>query len=107
MDNRVLDFIKSCIRRRRIYWTYHVNMRLKGRSIKREKIISSVDTYEIIEEYPEDRFLPSYLIYAEYEKEVIHIQIGVDLENDSITIITAYRPSFEKWGKDLKIRRKK
>jgi len=106
MDDRILDFVKSCVRRRRIYWTYHVNMRLKGRSIRREKIISSLETYEIIEEYPEDRCLPSYLIYAEYDKEVIHVQMGIDLENDSVTIITAYKPSFEKWEKDLKTRRK-
>ena len=52
----ILEFIKSCIKRRKIYWTYHVNVRLKGRSISRELVLASVDSYEIIEEYPEDKY---------------------------------------------------
>ncbi|MGR3309294.1 MAG: DUF4258 domain-containing protein [Candidatus Brocadiales bacterium] len=55
MNIDVLEFIKSCIKRRRIRWTHHVNMRLKERFILREAILSSIDTYEIIEEYPKDK----------------------------------------------------
>ena len=105
MDSDILGFIKSCISRRKIRWTYHVNMRLKGRFIPRQAILSSVDTYEIIEEYPKDKYLPSYLIYTEHEKQIIHIQIATDLENDNITIVTTYRPTLDKWEKDFKTRR--
>ena len=105
MNIDTLDFIKSCIKRRRIRWTYHVNMRLKGRFIPREAILSSANSYEIIEEYPEDKYLPSCLIYAKYENQIIHIQIAMDLENDSVTIVTAYKPTLDKWEKDLKTRR--
>jgi hypothetical protein len=45
-------------------WTYHVNMRLQGRFISREEILDSVSEYQIIEEYPADKYLPSYLIYC-------------------------------------------
>ena len=107
MNIDVLGFIKSCIKRERIYWTYHVNMRLEGRFITREAIVSSVDTYEIIEEYPEDKYLPSCLIFAKYLKKAIHIQIALDLQNDTITIITAYKPNSDKWENDFKTRRKK
>jgi len=106
MDGSILGFIKSCVSRRKIHWTYHVNMRLKGRFIPREAILSSVDTYEIIEEYPKDKYLPSYLIYAEYEKQIIHIQIATDLKNDNIAIITIYKPTLDKWEKDFKTRRR-
>ena len=78
-------------------------MRLKGRFIAREAILSSVNTYEIIEEYPKDKYLPSYLIYAKYENQVIHIQIATDLENDNVTVVTAYKPTREK---NLRTRRK-
>ena len=44
-----LDFIRDCVRNRRIYWTYHVNMRLKDRFLDREMILESADAYEIIE----------------------------------------------------------
>lgn len=106
MDIDILEFIKSCIKRRRIHWTYHVNMRLKERFIPREAILSSVDTYKIIEEYPKDKYLPSYLIYAEYENLVIHIQIATDLDNDKVTIVTTYKPTHDKWEEDLKTRRR-
>ena len=106
MNSDILEFVKSCIRRRRIHWTYHVNMRLKGRFIPREAVLSSVGTYEIIEEYPKDKYLPSYLIYAEYKGEIIHIQIATDLKNNSITIVTAYKPTIDKWEEDFRTRRK-
>jgi hypothetical protein len=106
MDIDVLEFIKSCIERRRIRWTYHVNMRLKGRFISRRTILSAVNNYEIIEEYPKDKYLPSYLVYAEYQGLIIHIQIATDIENDSVIIVTAYKPAMDKWEKDFKTRRK-
>ena len=47
--------------------------------------------------------MPSYLIYAKNKKDqIFHIQIAVDMDNDSVTIITAYKPNFEKWDKDFK-----
>ena len=107
MDVDVLTFIKSCVKRRRIRWTYRINMRLKGRFIPREAILSSVDAYEIIEEYPKDKYLPSYLMYAEYQGDVIHILIAADSVNDVVTIITAYRPDREDWERDLRTRRRR
>lgn len=81
-------------------------MRLKRRFISREVVLSSVDSYEIIEEYPEDKYLPSYLIYAKYGEQVFHIQIAIDKENDNIRIVTAYKPTLDKWESDFKTRRK-
>jgi len=106
VDIDILEFTKSCIRCRRIHWTYHVNMRLKRRFILREAVLSSVGTYEIIEEYPKDKYLPSYLIYAEYEGEIIHIQMAADLENNNVTIVTAYKPALDRWEEDFKTRRR-
>lgn len=106
METDILGFIKSCISRRRIRWTYHVNMRLKGRFIPREAILASADSYEIVEQYLKNKYLPSYLLYAEYRGQVIHIQVATEVESDSVTIITAYRPTLDKWEKDFRTRRK-
>ena len=106
MNIEILEFIRFCIKNRRILWTYHVNIRLKERFIPREAVLNSVDTYEIIEEYPEDKYLPSYLIYAEYKGEIIHIQIAADFENNNVRIVTAYRPTLNIWEQDFKSRRK-
>ncbi len=57
-----LRFIQECVRHRRILWTYHVNMRLKGRFITRDSILDALESYEMVEAYPEDKYLPSYLV---------------------------------------------
>jgi hypothetical protein len=100
-----LAFIQRCIRERKIHWTFHVNMRLKGRFISRQKILESVSTFEIIEEYPEDKYLPSYLIYLQHQGTVFHVLFAVDLAGDNIRIVTAYYPNIEEWEEDLKTRR--
>ena len=103
-DN-TLEFIRSCVKRRRILWIYHVNMRLKKRFIARESIVASTDYFEIIEEYPRDKYLPSYLVYAKFEEQVFHILFAVDIEADNVRVVTAYRPNPKEWEHDLKTRR--
>lgn len=87
-------------------WTYHVNMRLRTKGIDRRSIINSVNAYEIIESYPEDKYLPSYLVYSEHEDEYIHILFATDVENENVRIVTTYRPSELEWLPDRKTRRK-
>lgn len=100
-----LDFIKRCVRELRIYWTYHVNMRLRERLITRPEIIQSVERYEIIDSYPSDKHLPSYLVWTRHEDDVLHILFAADVENGNVRVITAYRPAPEEWGADFKRRR--
>ena len=100
-----LDFIRKCIEQGRIFWTYHVNMRFGQRPIRREIILNSVGSFEIIEEYPSDKYLPSYLIRAEHETLVFHIQIATDVAFENIRIVTAYVPDPGKWSEDFRVRR--
>jgi hypothetical protein len=102
-----IDFIRRCCRERKIGWTYHVNMRMSQRFVAREIILASVDSFEIIEEYPQDKYLPSYLIYARHEALIFHVQIAVDVVGDNVRIVTAYVPTQDKWEADLKTRRKR
>ncbi len=65
-------------------------MRLQGRFISRQHILDAVDTYEVIESYPEDKYLPSYLVYATVEDEdsvmaqvdsiLAHVHAAAELE---------------------------
>ena len=80
-------------------------MRLKDRFISRENIIRSSETFEIIESYPQDKYLPSYLVYAQSEGEVFHILFAVDVSEDHVRIVTAYRPNENDWELGLKKRR--
>ena len=104
--DQVLEFIRDRVKRRRVWWTYHVNMRLGERSITRRMILDSADRYEIIESYPRDKYLPSYLIYTEEQGIQFHILIAVDTADDNVRIITAYRPDPNHWDNELKIRRR-
>jgi hypothetical protein len=106
MDDLPLSFIKRCFKERKILWTYHVNMRLKGRCITREAMLSAVETFEIIEEYPEDKYLPSYLVYASHGVDIFHIHVAIDRGEDNVRIVTAYKPTREKWNEDFTARRK-
>ncbi len=102
-----LKFIRGCVGERLVFWTYHVNMRLKERSISRQMIFETVENYELIEAYPDDKYLPSYLVFTRYSDTVIHILFAVDVSAGNVRVITAYRPDPDLWDQDLKQRIKK
>jgi hypothetical protein len=101
-----LDFIKRCVSENRIFWTYHVNMRMKGRFIPRQIVVDSIQHYEIIEEYPGDKYLPSYLVFSKYGDKIFHVLFAVDVEKDNMRVITGYYPSLDEWKEGFKTRRK-
>ena len=57
-----------------------MNMRLAGRFIPREMILAAVASYELVEAYPDDKYLPSYLILARHGSEAFHVLFATDLE---------------------------
>ncbi len=88
-------------------WTYHINMRMDRRSISRKMIIDSLSSYEIIEEYCHDKYLPSYLVYSKYEGLVFHVLFAIDVEMDNVRLVTSYYPDSSEWDGSLKKRSKK
>ncbi len=100
-----LAFIQRCVRERKVYWTYHVNMRLAGRHISRAEVVGAVNSYEIVESYPDDKYLPSYLVLAREAGEAFHVLFAVDVEADHVRVVTAYRPLPDEWEPDLRTRR--
>lgn len=100
-----LTFIQDCLRNRRILWTYHVNMRLHGRYITRREILEAVDSYDVIEAYPEDKYLPSYLVLAKHGSSAFHVLFAADVEDDNVRIVTAYHPDPKEWEPDMRTRR--
>ena len=100
-------FIQDSIRRGRVLWTYHVNMRLAGRFIPRESILGAVETLELVEAYPDDKYLPSYLVLGRAGPDSFHVLVAVDVEGDNVRVVTAYRLDAGEWHDDLRIRRSK
>jgi hypothetical protein len=80
-------------------------MRLAGRFIPRESIIAAVDTFELVEAYPDDKYLPSYLLLGRAGSDAFHVLFAVDAEGDNVRVVTAYRPDAAEWRGDSKTRR--
>ena len=84
---------------------YHVNMRLQRRHLARRVILDTVDTYELVEAYPRDKYLPSYLVLAHDGGEMFHVLFATDLAEENVRVVTAYRPGPDEWEDDGKTRR--
>ena len=95
-------FIQDCVRKGKVLWTYHVNIRLAGRFIARETILSAVDTYQLVEAYPNDKYPPSYLVLAHEGQNYFHILFATDVAGDNVRVVTAYRPDRAEIEDDLK-----
>ena len=80
-------------------------MRFGQRPISRELILSVIGSFEIIEEYPDDKYLPSYLLRAQHGGVVFHVQIAADVAEDNVRIVTAYLPDPTRWDRELRRRR--
>jgi hypothetical protein len=64
---------------------------------------STVNSYEIVESYPEDKYLPSYLLLAASK---FHVQFAADVEGDNVRVVTTYLPNPDEWESDLKTHEK-
>jgi hypothetical protein len=80
-------------------------MRLRDRAISREAILSAVETFVLVEPYPEDKYLPSYLLLGTEASGAFHILVAVDVPGDNVRVVTAYRPNQDEWLPDLRTRR--
>jgi hypothetical protein len=81
-------------------------MRLGQRFIARETIIHAATSYEVVEEYPEDKYFPSYLLLGRRGEDAFHVLFGADTEGQNVRVVTAYYPSPDEWEEDLKTRRR-
>ena len=96
---RALAFIRERIGERKVLWTYHAHMRLSTRGIRREEVLAAAPDFDLVEAYPDDKYLPSYLVLG---PGPIHVLFAVDVEGDNVRVVTAYRPDASEWGTDFK-----
>lgn len=99
-----LAFIRSALRGGRILWSHHVNMRLEARALSRSHLLASLDTLAVIEEYPEDKYLPSYLCLGQVDSDRFHVLLAADVAGDNVRVVTMYRPDPSEWDEDLRKR---
>lgn len=80
-------------------------MRMEQRSLGSEMLLKGADSLEIIEAYPEDKYLPSFLVRGEFESRTFHAQIATDVEARNVRVVTMYIPVPEEWDSEFRIRR--
>ena len=94
--------IQNRIRQRKYRFSGHSVKRMIKRDMTRQEVESAILTGEIIEEYPDDKYSPSCLVYGKTEDgRDLHIQVSLP---PIVVIITVYEPDPEEWG-DCKVRR--
>jgi len=76
-------------------FTDHAVKRMIKRDILRQKVEETIFQGEVIEEYPDDKYSPSCLLYGKTnDGRDLHIQVSTP---PSVVIITAYEPDKEEW----------
>lgn len=68
-------------------------------------VVGAVDSFEVIESYPDDKYLPSYLVRAEHPPAVFHVLFAADVAGDNVRVVTAYIPDPRKWEPDCRRRK--
>jgi len=82
----------------------HAVKRMIKRDIERIEIEEAVITGEIIEEYPDDKYSPSCLIYGRTKSNRhLHVQVSIP---PTVVIITTYEPNESEWI-NYRVRRNK
>ena len=81
-------------------------MKMFERQISKTEVEVVLDTGEEINDYPDDRPLPSSLMLGFVSKRPIHIVVAYDKNEMKCILITVYEPDTEVWDMDFKTRRK-
>lgn len=80
-------------------------MRLQERRLNGGMLVNAIDTLEIIETYPQDKYLPSFLLRGEVPAFVFPLLVATDLEDDNIRVVTVYLPDSELWDENGRVRK--
>ncbi len=101
-DTIDIHLIQEKIRTEDYRYSDHAVKRMIKRAIDRHEVEEAILVGELIEEYPDDKYSPTCLIYGKTRAgRVLHVQASLP---PLVVIVTAYEPDSEQWI-DGKIRR--
>lgn len=102
----MIDQIKKQVRAGDYRFTVHSLERCVERNISPNEIMYAILAGEVIEDYADDKYGPSCLIYGIIKRgRVLHVHCSID----PVWIITAYDPTLnpDEWDPEFKRRIKK
>ena len=97
--------IEAAIENNNIEWQLHALERMMERGILRSNVKDVLLSGKIIEEYPDDKPLPSALLLGSVNEQPLHVVTAYDAKSECCFIITAYKPDLEHFESDFKTRR--
>lgn len=98
-----IDNLRALCKGNKITWTRHIQLRLLHRGITKQDVFLAIDNGCIIEQYPDDRPAQTCLISGRDTVGLpLHVCCGI--MNDSVLMVTAYRPDKNMWSSDFKQR---
>jgi len=101
----MIDQLRSKIAANQFEFTRHALDQSILRNITVRELREAIENGEVIEDYPEDKYGPSCLVYGKTKLDrAMHIQCSYP-SRDIVKIITLYQPDPEQWI-DFKVRRK-
>ena len=87
--------IQNKIQQSNYKFSDHAVKQMIERSIDRYEVEDAICSGEIIEEYPDDKYSPSCLIYGKIKSgRDLHVQVSFI---PKVVIITTYEPDPEEW----------
>jgi hypothetical protein len=88
-----------------LFYTNHAIKQMFQRNITTSEIEEVLNNGETIIDYPNDKPLPSKLLFYMINERPLHVVCSFN--NDALTtiIITAYIPSLDIWENDFKTRK--
>ena len=96
--------LKSKIDNGEYRYSDHAVKKMISRSIDRFEVEETIKSGDIIEEYPDDKYSPSCLVYGKTNAgRDLHVQLSLP---PSVVIITVYEPEESEWI-NCRIRREK
>jgi hypothetical protein len=84
----------------------HAVERMFERDITEEEVVNAVKSGIVIESYPDDKPYPSFLCLFENGRKPLHVVYALS-EEDTVIVITVYRPDGSIWEPDLRTRKEK
>ena len=96
--------ICNAIQSGRVLWKKHTLERMMERQISRTQVLHALTQGQIIENYPNDYPIPSFLFLVR-EPEPLHVVVAYDAQTLQCHIITAYHPDLRHFETDFVTRR--
>lgn len=91
----IIKKIKDKTQKGEYRFSDHAVKRMISRSIARSEVEDVITRGEVIEEYPDDKYSPSCLIYGRTKKgRNLHVQASLP---PTVIIITVYEPKSSEW----------